>query len=159
MRETKRNEQGEEVKTTLLPFMADSCMACWNMPLTADQGPTAPRAHGKVVSVPVHLVEHSGKTTIVCYAARCMNCGHVRSYGAQNGIYKLNNGKADFNIEKWPEILRNNIDQFDFEEAVLNSKPGAIYLDARNGLKEPPIPPEWHDRFVKFATKMGWKLC
>lgn len=133
MRETKRkNEKGEETKTTVLPFQPDSCMACWNKPLTANDGPTSPRAHGIVVSLPVHLVEKSGKTTIVCYVARCVNCGHVKNYGAIPGIFKMPLIKPDTNIAKWPEILRNDIDPMKFEEAILNAPKGKIWLNARD---------------------------
>lgn len=133
MRETKRkNEKGEETKTTVLHFQPDSCMACWNKPLTANDGPTAPRAHGIVVSLPVHLVEKSGKTTIVCYVARCVNCGHVKNYGAIPGIFKMPLIKPDTNIAKWPEILRNDIDPMKFEEAILNAPKGKIWLNARD---------------------------
>lgn len=150
MRENKRND--ESVKSTVWPYQPDSCMACWNARLTADDGQFAPRAHGIVVSLPVHLVENNGNTTIVCYVARCMNCGHIKSYGAMNGIFKTPTGR-DTNIAKWPEILRNNIDPIAFEEAILNSKLGPIYLDARNGLKDPPIPVEWEKRLEKFLGK------
>lgn len=132
MRETKRkNEQGEEVNTTILPFQSNSCMACWNKPLTVDDGQTAPRAHGIVVSLPVHLVEKSGKTTIVCYVAKCMTCGTVKQYGAIPGIFKMPLSRPDTNIAKWPEILRNGIDPMRFEDAILNAGKGPIWLNAR----------------------------
>lgn len=133
MRETKRKtEQGEEIKTTILPMPPEGCMACWNMPLTADDSQTAPRAHGTVASLPVHLVENSGKVTIVCYVARCMNCGHVKRYGAIPGIFKMPLHHPDTNIAKWPEILRNGIDPLKFEEAILKAPKGKIWLNARD---------------------------
>ena len=132
MRETKRKTENGEENTTVWPLQANSCMACWNMPLTANDGPTAPRAHGKVVSLPVHLVEKSGKTTIVCYVARCMNCGHVKQYGAIPGIFKMPLIKPDTNIARWPEILRNDIDPMKFEDAILNAPKGKIWLNARD---------------------------
>lgn len=132
MRETKvKTAKGEE-NTTILPFQADSCMACWNKPLTADNSQSAPRAHGIVVSLPVHLVEKSGKTTIVCYVARCMNCGMIKHYGAIPGIFKMPLVKPDTNIAKWPEILRNDIDPMKFEDAILNAPKGRIWLNARD---------------------------
>lgn len=133
MRESKRkNEQGEEVKSTVWPFMPESCMACWNSPLNADQSQTAPRAHGVVVSLPVHLVEKNGKATLVCYVARCVNCGHVRNYGAWPGIFKMPLIAPDTNIGMWPEILRNDIDPMKFEDAILNAPKGKIWLDAKD---------------------------
>ena len=133
MRETKvKTEKGEEVKTTIWPFQSDSCMACWNMPLTADERQTAPRAHGIVVSLPVFLIEKSGKTTIVCYVARCVNCGTVKHYGAIPGIFKMPLVKPDTNIGRWPEILRNDIDPLKFEEAILNSPKGKVWLNAKD---------------------------
>lgn len=133
MRETKRkNEQGEEVKTTILPMQNNSCMACWNMPLTTDDSQTAPRAHGIVVSLPVHLIEKNGKTTRVCYVARCMSCGHIKNYGAIPGIFKMPLIKPDVNIAKWPEILRNDIDPMKFEDAILNAPKGPIWLNAKD---------------------------
>lgn len=153
MRERKAEGQTEETKTTVWPFQSNSCMACWNARLTADDGINAPRAHGIVVSQPVHLVEKNGKTTIVCYVARCMNCGHVASYGAVNMIFKMPLSRPDTNISRWPEILRNDIDPMDFEEAICNAKKGPIYLDARNGLQEPPIPAEWKARLEKFIAQ------
>jgi hypothetical protein len=133
MRETKvKTEKGEEVKTTIWPFQSDSCMACWNMPLTADERQTAPRAHGIVVSLPVFLIEKSGETTIVCYVARCVNCGTVKHYGAIPGIFKMPLVKPDTNIGRWPEILRNDIDPVKFEEAILNSPKGKVWLNAKD---------------------------
>lgn len=132
MRETKRKTENGEENTTVLPLQVNSCMACWNANLTADDGPTAPRAHGIVVSLPVHLVENNGKATIVCYVARCMNCGHVKQYGAIPGIFKMPLIKPDTNIAKWPEILRNDIDPMKFEEAILNAPKGKIWLNARD---------------------------
>lgn len=133
MRETKRkDDKGQEVNSTVWPFQSNSCMACWNMPLTADESQTAPRAHGVVVSLPVHLTEKNGKTTIVCYVARCVNCGHVKQYGTVPGIFKMPLIKPDTNIAKWPEILRNDIDPMKFEEAILNAPKGKIWLNARD---------------------------
>lgn len=133
MRETKRkNEKGEEVKSSIWPFQNDSCMACWNMPLTENQSQTAPRAHGIVVSLPVHLVEKNGNVTIVCYVARCVNCGHVKSYGVIPGIFKMPLVAPDTNIAKWPEILRNDIDPIKFEEAILNAPKGKIWLNSQD---------------------------
>lgn len=131
MRETKLKTENGEENTTVLPLQGNSCMACWNMPLTANDGQTAPRAHGIVVSLPVHLVEKDGKTTIVCYVARCVNCGHVKNYGAIPGIFKMPLIKPDTNIAKWPEILRNDIDPMKFEDAILNAPKGKIWLNAR----------------------------
>lgn len=127
-----REDKAEEIKTTILPLTNDSCMACWNMPLTSDDGPTAPRAHGIVASFPVHLLEKSGKTTIVCYVARCVNCGHVKNYGAIPGIFKMPLIKPDTNIAKWPEILRNDIDPMKFEDAILNAPKGKVWLNAKD---------------------------
>ena len=133
MRESKvKTEKGEEVKSTIWPFMAESCMACWNSPLTADQGQTAPRAHGIVVSLPVFLTEKNGKNTLVCYVARCMNCGTVKHYGAIPGIFKMPLVKPDTNIGRWPEILRNDIDPVKFEEAILNSPKGKVWINAQD---------------------------
>lgn len=130
----KRVAEGktEETKTTLWPLRENSCMACWNANLTADDGPNAPRSHGVVVSLPVHLTEKNGKTTIVCYVARCVNCGHVKQYGAVPGIFKMPLIKPDTNIAKWPEILRNDIDPMKFEDAILNAPKGKIWLNARD---------------------------
>lgn len=131
MQKGKKGEQ-EKVNTTVLPFQRNSCMACWNKPLTTDDSQTAPRAHGIVVSLPVHLVEKSGKTPIVCYVARCMNCGTVKNYGAIPGIFKFGHPKMDTNIAKWPEILRNDIDPMKFEDAILNAPKGPIWLNAKD---------------------------
>lgn len=131
MRETKIKTQDGEQKTTILPMQGNSCMACWNRELTADNGPLAPRAHGIVVSLPVHLKELDGSVCIVCYVARCMTCGHIRSYGAIPGIYK-NPSMPDTNIQKWPEILRNNIDPMRFEEAIFDAPNRPIWLNAKD---------------------------
>lgn len=130
----KRVAEGktEETKTTLWPLRDNSCMACWNANLTADDGPNAPRSHGVVVSLPVHLVEKNCKTTIVCYVARCVNCGHVKNYGAIPGIFKMPLINPDTNIAKWPEILRNDIDPMKFEDAILSAPKGKIWLNARD---------------------------
>lgn len=127
-----RKVKAEEIKTTILPMTKDSCMACWNKPLTADDSQTAPRAHGIVASFPVHLVEKSGKVTIVCHVARCINCGHVKHYGAIPGIFKMPLARPDTNVQKWPEILRNDIDPMKFEDAILNAPKGKIWLNARD---------------------------
>ena len=106
-----------------------------------------------VASFPVHLTEWSGKTIIVCLVARCANCGTIKNYGGKNGIFKFQLGdKPDFGIEHWPELRRNGINRFDFEEAILRSHNGPIYLDARNGLNPPPIPKEWDDRLKNFLA-------
>ena len=150
----RRDEKQAEMSNhgTIWPFQSDSCRACWNKPLTADEGPNAPRAHGIVASLPVHLVEKNGKTTIVCYVAKCTNCGHIQSRGAVNMIFKMPISHPDTHIERWPEILRNDIDPFEFEEAILRARKYPIYLDSRNGLKEPPLPKEWEERLVKFLN-------
>ena len=106
-----------------------------------------------VASFPVHLTDWKGKTSIVCHVARCANCGKIKNYGARNGIFKFNFGKKpDFGIEYWPELRQNGIDRFEFEEAILRSPNGPIYLDVRNGLNPPPIPKEWDDRLKNFLA-------
>jgi hypothetical protein len=156
MRERKAEWKTEETKTTVWPFEKDSCLACWNKRLTQEDGPLAPRAHGRIVSQPVHLVENNGKTIIVCYIGRCMTCGHVASVGARHIIFKMPLHKPDYGIQYWPELKRNGIDIFDFEEAICNAKQGPIYLDARNGLQEPPLDEnlkKWADKFLQKIIK------
>lgn len=136
---TKRKKDTEEKKEIPLN-LPSSCLAC--------------RTLG-VATFPVYLTEHSGKTSIVCYVARCVNCGFIKRYGMYPGIFKMPLAKPDFHIERWPEILRNGIDPLAFEEAILNAKKGPIYLDARNGLKEPPIPEEWDKRLRALLSGRG----
>lgn len=131
MRETKRKMENGEENTTILPFSNWSCMACWNKPLTAENGPTAPRAHGVSVSLPVHLTWLDGKVTLVCYVARCVECGFIKRYGAMPGIYKLNGMRADFGVAYWDEIKRNRIDPDKFIQAVLDSPKGPVWVDAK----------------------------
>lgn len=128
----KANEKKTDEKTTILPFDEGwSCRACWNKELTADRGPLAPRAHGVVVSLPVHLTELDGTQAIVCYVARCMGCGFIKRYGAMPGIYKLNGMRADFGVAYWDEIKRNRIDPDKFIQAVLDAPKGHIWLNAK----------------------------
>ena len=120
-------------KTTILAHTKDSCMACWNKELTADKAPMAPRAHGIVVSMPVHLIEREGNIILLCYTARCMECGYTKRYGVLPGIYKLSGNKPDFGIQFWPEIKRNNIDPDKFIEEVLNTERGRpVWVDAKD---------------------------
>ena len=134
------NGQRQETKTTILPHNEWSCRACWNKEKTADSGSMAPRAHGVAVSVPVHLIELNGNKTLVCYVAKCMECGYVKRYGLNLGIYKLNGSKPDFNVQYWPEIRRNHINPDDFIQAILDYGKGPVWIDARNGLL--PAEPE-----------------
>jgi ferredoxin-like protein FixX len=135
--------QIQEIKTTILPQNEWSCRACWNKEKTAETGQMAPRAHGIVVSVPVHLIELNGNQTLVCYVAKCMECGYVRRYGLNPGIYKFNGTKTDCNVHYWPEIRRNYINPDDFIQAILEYGKGPVWLDSRNGLKRAEPEEKW----------------
>ena len=127
----RTNEKKTDEKTTILPFDEGwSCRACWNKELTADRGPLAHRAHGIVISMPVHLTGIDGKHTLICYVAKCAECGFVKRYGAIPGIYKLNGMRADFGVAYWPEIKQNRIDPDKFIQAVLDAPKGPVWIYA-----------------------------
>ena len=103
----------------------EGCYVCWGKKKDHDEKGFC---YGIYTSVPVYLVD--GKKYIhVCYIARCVNCGHIRSYGIQQGIYKLNGNKADFGISYWPEIQKYRVDVDKFLNKIFHSQKGPVYVD------------------------------
>ena len=93
----------------------------------------------EVACFPVHLTEFDGKVTLVCHVARCKNCGYIKNYGLNKGIFKLGGVKPDFKMQYWPELRRNGITPDQFVEAVCEAardKERTIWLDARRNLAQ-----------------------
>ena len=109
-------------KSTVLPYLPNSCQNCWNKPKGRADDELAPRSHGIYVSLPVYLVELDGKITLVCYRAECPLCGDVKYYDGKGCPYKFNGVKADFGVAYWPEIRRNGLDPDGFVSAVYTQK-------------------------------------
>lgn len=150
----KASEKKTDEKTTILPFEEGlSCRACWNKEKTADNGPLAPRAHGVVASLPIHLIELDGKVTLVCYVARCVECGFIKRYGYEPGIYKLNGMRPDFGVAYWDEIKRNRIDPDKFIQAILDAPKGHIWLKAKDLQKESRERAPFYESRGEYATQ------
>lgn len=102
------------------------CHVCWSQ-----KKQDGSYAYGIYTSVPVFLVD--GKKYIhVCYAAKCINCGHLRAYGIQQGIYKLNGKSADFGIKYWPELQKYRVDVDKFLNQIFHSGKGPVYIELRD---------------------------
>ena len=100
----------------------EGCPVCW-----AQKKPSGKEARGWITSLPVYLVDGK-KQMLVCYVARCVECGFIAHYGLQQGVYKLNGKTPDFAIALWPEIRKNYIHPDKFLIKVLTSGPGPVYI-------------------------------
>lgn len=113
----KRTQEKQEMAVADPLKSANGCVKCRSF---------------SVASFPVHLVEKDGNICIVCQVVRCAKCGFVKRYGSILGVYKPTEKGCDTNIERWPEILRNNIDPEKFDYAIDNAPMGKIWLEAKN---------------------------
>lgn len=122
MQVTKQTKNEAKQPTPL--NLPESCLACRTL---------------NVASFPVKLTQLDGSVITVCHVARCVNCGYIKNYGMNKGIYKLNGKYADFKMQYWPELQKNGITPGAFIDAVCEAakeKGRSIWLDARNGLKQ-----------------------
>lgn len=138
----KRKEQVVTEKNDLPLNTPGMCLAC---------------RHPEVASFPVHLTEMDGTVTLVCYVARCNNCGYIKNYGMFKGIYKLNGKIPDFNMKYWPELRRNDITPGEFIDAILEAakEPRSIWLDARNGLLQAEPEGDQAELLKRFHALVG----
>lgn len=115
----------QPIEQTVNPLnLPESCLACRTL---------------NVASFPVRLTQLDGSVITVCQVARCVNCGYIKNYGMHKGIFKLTGKVADFNLQYWPELKKNNITPDEFVGAICaaaENKERSIWLDARNGLKQ-----------------------
>lgn len=129
--------------------LRESCLACRTL---------------NVASFPVHLTELDGSVTLVCYVARCLNCGYIKNYGMYKGIFKLNGVKPDFKMQYWPELKRNGITPDMFLDAVLEAaryKSRTIWLDARKGLAQAEPEGKYQDllkRLESVGNRNTWNF-
>ena len=110
-----------------------------------------------MASFPVRLTQLDGSVITVCYVARCAHCGYIKHYGLCNGIFKLNGLRPDFAMRYWPELQRNGITPAAFEEAVCEAARQtrrAIWLDARNGLKQAEPEGDWRQMRARLERRV-----
>lgn len=104
------------------PRPLEGCPVCWTQ-----KKPSGEDAKGWITSLPVYLVDGK-KQTLICYTAKCVECGYIAHYGLQQGVYKLNGRVPDFAVANWPEIRRNRINAEKFLYKVLRSGVGPAYV-------------------------------
>lgn len=123
-----RNETVSQVKTTVLPYLPESCQGCWNKPKGSADDELAPRWHGVYGCLPVHLIELDGRITLIGYRAQCPYCRHIRWYEGRGCVFKLGS-RLDFDGAKWPEIRRNGLDAQAFQRIAFEN-PLQRYFEA-----------------------------
>lgn len=124
----QQQQENEELQLILsgkipAPRPPEGCPVCWGKKKTDDT-----YNYGIFASIPVYLVD-GNKYTLICHTAKCVSCGHIRSYGLQQGVYRLIGNQCDTKIENWPEIQNNHIDPDKFLNKVLRSGRGPAYIE------------------------------